>query len=141
MSQITAAKKVERVIEVVLESGSDTLTVQEDAYNHGRYRITAKTENVLAVMLDDLLRFAQPQENECPPREITLQSVIDEMQRRRDQINESWGKNKGNPAPLSVEFWLDTDEVKAVMAVLKGGDLDYDVTSTLRKALTASSDW
>jgi len=141
MSQISAAKKVERVIEVVLESGSDTLTVQEDSYNHGRYRIVAKGVNESASLLDDLLRFAQPQENECPPRESTLQSVIDEMQRRRDSMNESWGKNKGNPAPMSIEFWLDTDEVKAVTAVLKGGDLDYDVTSTLRKALTVNSDW
>lgn len=141
MSQITAAKKVERIISVVLESGTDTLTVEEDAYNHGRYRITAKAVDRTATVLDDLLRFAQPQENECPPREITLQSVIDELQKRRDAMNESWGKNKGNPAPLSIEFWLDADEVKAVMAVLKGGDLDYDVTSTLRKALTVDSDW
>lgn len=141
MSQITAAKKVERIISVVLESGTDTLTVEEDSYNHGRYRITAKAVDHSATLLDDLLRFAQPQENECPPREITLQAVIDEMQKRRDSKNESWGKNKGNPAPMSIEFWLDSDEVKAVMAVLKGGDMDYDVTSTLRKALAVESDW
>lgn len=136
MSQIVNANKSERVTSVELKSYYGTLTISEDRYTRG-YNIVAQATDPRLAMLDEMLSFAQPSENECPPREITLQSVIDQLQSLRD------GMVKYDKEPkTSISFTLDVADADVITAVLKGGELSYENTSTIRKAIApANSDW
>jgi hypothetical protein len=141
MSNITQATKSERITQVVISSYDGTLDFHEDTYNRGGISITVTAKDPRAALLDELLRFAQPQENECPVREITLQGVIDEMQERRDKLNETWGNNKGEPRKLVLGFTIDPDETKVFNAVLNGIEPSYDARQVVRQALVGSTDW
>lgn len=141
MSNITAATKVERISSVVITAYDGTLNIAEDTYNRGGTTVTVTIKDLRASLLDDLLRFAQPQEDECPVREVTLQAVIDEMQTRRDKLNETWGNNKGEPRPVTTSFSISPEDAKVVNAVLNGTDLGYEARDTVRKALSVDSGW
>jgi len=141
MSSITAAKKAERITQVVITSYVRTLDFHEDEYDRGATLVTVNAKDPRASLLDELLRFAQPQENECPPREITLQAVIDKMQAERDKLNEKWGPTEGEPRKLVLGWSISVDDARVVKAVMDGKTLDYQGIETVRKALVGESDW
>lgn len=136
---ISKATKVERISSVVIDSYDGAIDFHEGQYARGSIDIMVFVKNPSVAVLDELLLFAQPQENECPPREVTLQSVIDKMQTRRDSLNETWGNDKGQPRKLAFTFTLDPDELKVVLTLLNGAEPSYEVRQTLRQTFTTEA--
>ena len=130
---IKTAKKVERITEVTIESYEGTLTVSEDHYNVGKRDINVRATDPRVELLDTMLAFTTPSEDECPPREVTLQTVIDELQRRRDLLDSKYDPD--GVLPLNIRFSLDQEEVAVLSSVLGKGDISYDVNKTVAAAL------
>ena len=145
MSHIKSAVKSERITSITLTSYEGTVDIVEDYYNRGNVSLKVRATNPTTEVLDDLLTFAVPSEDECPPREVTLQSLIDTITEKREALNERYGDDKGTPAPFAIDFSLDSDDVQVVSTVLAGGNIDYNTRSTVRKALaeaaTTDNDW
>jgi len=144
MSNIKAAAKSERITEVTFKSYDGELKFSEDRHNRGRFSVTAtQATNPLAGALDELLSYATPSEDECPPREVTLQSLIDLITQKREALNESWGSNKGQPRLNTLDFTLDTEDLGVLVDVLEGKDVSYETRKTVRAAVsgTTESEW
>ena len=145
MSHIKNATKAERITSVTIESYDGTAELTEDYYSRGNISLKIRATDPKVEVLDDLLTFAVPSEDECPPREVTLQSLIDTITEKREALNERYGDDKGTPAPFAIDFSLDSDDVQVVSTVLAGGNIDYTTRSTVRKALaeaaTTDNDW
>jgi len=107
--------------------------VSEDYYNVGKRDINVRATDPRVELLDTLLAFTTPSEDECPPREVTLQTVIDELQRRRDQLDSKYDPD--GVLPLIIRFSLDQEEVAVLSSVLGKGDISYDVNKTVAAAL------
>jgi hypothetical protein len=146
MSKISTATKVERISSVKLGDDpqySPTLYVGEPNWDRDRYAATVRVETAdpRVAILDELLAFAQPSENECPPRTVVLQNVIDRMQDLRDKLNETYGDRKGQPRMFSLEINIERDDAAVLSAVLQDGRMDYKVEGIVDKALTPEKVW
>ena len=135
MSQISAARKAERITSIELKTWVGTLTVSESTYTRNEYDITVSAPDPRISLLDSLLRFAQPQEDECPPREVTLQAVIDELQKQRDRLHYN-----DKPRDLFFGVSFDADDADTIIAILNGKPIDSKVDAHVTKALT-KTDW
>ena len=138
-ASITKADKAEKLTSITLEQYNRTFVFESNSA--GGLAVSALTDDPAVEALDTMLQFAQPGEDECPPREVTLQSVIDKLQEMRDGLNESWGENKGDPRRLSVDITIDNESLSPIRSLMGGGDISYDTRTTLRKALTDNTEW
>lgn len=135
---IKSASKVERITEVTLEHyGDEYITFSEDYSDVAARVIRVSIPDPRAALLDELMEYATPNEDTCPPREVTLQSLIDQLAEQREKLNYN-----DTVEPLDTRFVLKPEEVSVVTAVLGKGNISYDVDKTVKAAVNPTeSEW